>query len=217
MKKRTTKISIAIVVAIILAFAISFASYYFTTMSYDDCVEYCQSNSARYATKFSVFKDGRYNEDYIYLIAADGESTSEQEIFVFKMKHSWPWRLDRYKFVLSSVENNNDLVSQTGAKQFGALQFFTRNDDGEKATDSTLIFFGASADSDIRSYKYTLTVREGSNVYSGNIGRYEDDSWLIKFYGCSDTDDDYKKVISDVKFYDSKGKLVGTWNPTAES
>lgn len=48
------------------------------------------------------------------------------------------------------------------ATEVGSIQFFTRNDKGEKETGATLIFFGAKADSDIVKYEYKLTVSEGS-------------------------------------------------------
>lgn len=66
--------------------------------------------------------------------------------------------LDRYEFIVSSVQANYADDTKT---KFGSIQFFTENDKGEKDSCSTLIFFGATKDSEIKKYDYTLTVSRG--------------------------------------------------------
>lgn len=192
------------VLAVAVVFSLIFAYYYFTTMSYQDCIDYCVEHTGRSATKFSRIGDGRYAEDYAYLVAADGDSSKAQEIFIFKKKHLGFIKLDRYKFIMSSTADSQE------AKKFGAVQFFTNNDSGEKETQATLLCWGASQDSDIIRYEYTLTVREGSNIYSGYVMR-SSDIWFVKFYGLNNADDNYKKVISDIKFYDSNDNLIDVY------
>lgn len=140
----------------------------------------------------------------MYYIATDGDSSKAQEIFIFKRKYFGS--LMRYKFVMSSEQSGRE-----GEEKFGSIQFFTRNDNGEKETESTLLFFGIITDSNIATYEYTLTVREGSNVYRGNVSWRDKPIWHVRFCGLNNTDDNYKKVISDVKFYDSDGNLVGVY------
>lgn len=186
-------------------FSAIFVHYFFTTMSVDKCIEYCIEHSERNATNFVRIGDGRYTADYAYFIAADGDSSKAQEIFVFKRIFLGFITFDRYKFVMSSTQSGRE-----GENKFGSLQFFTRNDKGEKETEATLLFFGANRDSDITTYEYTLTVREGSNVYSGNVVK-DNSIWFVKFYGLGNIDENDKKIISDVKFYDSNGNLVGVY------
>ncbi|MDE5994348.1 MAG: hypothetical protein K2G60_02415 [Oscillospiraceae bacterium] len=188
-------------------FSAIFVHYFFTTMSVDKCIEYCIEHSERNATNFVRIGDGRYAADYAYFIAADGDSSKAQEIFVFKRTFLGFITFDRYKFVMSSTQSGRE-----GENKFGSLQFFTRNDKGEKETEATLLFFGANRDSDITTYEYTLTVREGSNVYSGTVIKGQGASiWFVKFYGLGNIDENDKKIISDVKFYDSNGNLVGVY------
>lgn len=204
--KKVKRCILITVLSVALILAVMFAYYFFTTMSAQECKEYCLKNTERNATNFVRFGDGRYAEDYAYFVAADGDSSKAQEIFVFKRTFLGPITLDRYKFVMSSTQSGRE-----GENKFGSLQFFTRNDKGEKETEATLLFFGASRDSDIATYEYTLTVREGSNVYSGIIPSRENPVWIVKFYGLGNTDYNDKKEISDVKFYDSNGNLVGVY------
>lgn len=193
------------VLSAVLVFGAMFAHYFFTTMSIDKCIAYCREHTERNATNFVRIGDGRYIEDYAYFIAADGDSSKPQEIFVFKRKFLGFITLDRYKFVMSSTQSGRE-----GEDKFGAIQFFTRNDEGEKETGATLLFFGANKDSDITTYEYTLTVKEGSNVYSGNVEK-TNSVWFVRFYGLGNVDENTKKMISDVKFYDSEGNLVGVY------
>lgn len=195
------------VLSAVLVLGAMFAHYWFTTKSYNDCLEYCKQNSERKAEKFEVIKDGNYLKDYIYLTAADGDSSKAQEMFIFKETYFGFINLKRYKFVMSSTESTG---GTTNTNKFGAVQFFATNDKGEKDTSPTLVFFGSTRDSDICAYEYTLTVREGSNVYKGYI-RNGNSTWFLKFYGMENTDEVTKRIVSDVKFYDSEGNLVGVY------
>lgn len=206
-KNKIVKCILGTSLSFLIVFSIIFAYYFYTTMSLQECIEYCEENTERFSTNFSRIGDGRYKEDYAYFIAADGDSSKPQEIFVFKRKFLGFITLDRYEFVMSSTQSN---YNTGGENEFGSIQFFTRNDDGEKETGATLIFFGANKDSDITEYEYTLTVREGSNVYRGNVVKNEF-VWFVKFYGLGNVDENNKKIISEVKFYDSNDNLVGVY------
>ncbi len=195
------------VLSVAIAFSAFLAYYFLTTLSVEGCMEYCKENTERAATSFSRIGDGRYAEDYAYFIAADGDSSKPQEIFVFKKNHFGPIAFDRYEFVMSSTQSSG---TPEGDNQFGSIQFFTRNDKGEKETGSTLLFFGANRDSDISEYEYTLTVKEGSNVYRGSVVR-DERVWFVKFYDLGNVDENSKKMVTDVKFYDSNGHLVGSY------
>lgn len=206
-KNKIVKCILVTVLSFVLVFSVIFVYYFSTTMSVQDCKEYCVENTERSSTNFSRIGDGRYKEDYAYFIAADGDSSKPQEIFVFKKKFLGFITFDRYEFVMSSTQSN---YNTEGENNFGSIQFFTRNDSGEKETGATLLFFGANKDSDITEYEYTLTVREGSNVYRGNVVRNEF-VWYVKFYDLGNVDENNKKMVSEVKFYDSKGNLVGVY------
>lgn len=207
MKNKTIKVGLFTVSTVLTVFCVILACYFFTTLSAEECIEYCLENTNRSATNFTRIGDGRYVEDYAYYIAVDGDSSKPQEVFVFKKKFLGFIHFDRYKFVMSSTQSKNNAKDEN---KFGSIQFFTRNDNGEKETESTLIFFGTQKDSDITEYEYKLTVREGSNIYRGNVSKGES-VWFVKFYGLCNTDENYKKLVSEVKFYDSNGDLVGAY------
>lgn len=202
--KKNVKILIIAACAIALVLAADFTLYIASTLSAEDCIEYCKERTRRGASEFVPMGDGRYALDYVYWIAADGDSSKPQEIFAFKKKHVWPFRLERYKFEASSVED----FSAEGSTEAGSLQFFTIDDKGKKESASTLLFFGSLADSAITSYEYTLSVREGSAVYRGNVLNNSSGVWLVKFFGLENVSEATKKVVSDVKFYDAQGNLV---------
>ncbi len=196
-----------IILFVFFAFFINSVYYFSVTNSVQECINYCIENSERGATSFSRIGDGRYIEDYAYFIAADGDSTKPQEIFVFKKRFFGFMALDRYEFVMSSTQGGH--IGE-GENDFGSIQFFTKNNKGEKETGSTLLFFGAIKDSDITGYEYTLTVREGSNVYSGNVVK-EESVWFVKFCDLGNVSENSKKLVSEVKFYDSEGNIVGIY------
>ena len=204
-KSKICKGVLIAVSCVVVVFGIVLVYYFSTTMSVQGCIDYCLENTSRNATEFDRLGDGRYVEDYAYFIATDGDSSKPQEVFVFKRKFFGSISaFDRYEFVTSSTPSGKE-----GEDKFGAIQFFTVNDDGEEEKDATLLFFGATKDSDITEYEYTLTVREGSSVYRGTVHK-SDSFWFVMFNGLR-SDEDYKKVISDVKFYDRNGDLVGIW------
>ncbi len=208
LKNKIFKIGIITILLVATVILIIFAHFFLTTLSVQDCIDYCLENTKRNATNFVRLGDGRYVADYAYFIAADGDSSKPQEVFVFKEKFLGSiTAFDRYEFVMSSTQSDNETEKEN---KFGSIQFFPRDDNGEKSTRSTLIFFGARKDSDITEYEYTLTVREGSNVYRGRVGKVPK-VWYIKFFDLCDTDYNSKKVISDVKFFDSEGNLVGVY------
>lgn len=207
MKKKIIGLTLIPILVVIVFCCVISLRYFFTTMSASECEEYCIMNTERNATSFSCFGDGRYIEDYKYYVAADGDSSAPQEIFVFKRKFLGFIELNRYEFVMSSTQSTQ---STEGTNKFGSLQFFPRNNSGEKATRATLIFFGANKDSHITEYEYTLSVREGDNVYRGRAVK-TDRIWFVKFFELENGDDNTKKVISDVKFYDSKGNFVDSY------
>lgn len=204
--KKTRKILIAIPAVIIAGTLISLLVYFLSTMSSADCMNYCKEHTERNATKFVRIGDGRYVDDYAYWIASDGDSKKAQEVFVFKKKSLGILHFDRYEFVMDSTRD----VQPEDAEKVGSIQFFTRNDSEEKETGSTLLFFGAASDSDIVRYEYTLTVKEGSNVYNGNVV-FGDGVWFVKFFDLGNVDENRKKLISKVKFFDSKNKLIYTY------
>lgn len=206
-KKRIFKYSLIMVFSIILAFSINLIYYFSTTLSVQDCRNYCLENTERNSTYFSRIGDGRYVEDYAYFIAANGDPDKPQEIFIFKKKFWGSFSFDRYEFIMSSTQSDKNEEDET---EFGSIHFFTRNDAGEKETGATLLFFGANMGSDITEYEYTLKVGEKSNIYKKSVTRGEF-VWFIKFYDLGNADKNNKKTVSDIKFYDSKGNLVGIY------
>lgn len=204
MKNKVLKFVFFIVLSVLIVFFTISIIFFFKTMSIEECKEYCLKNTERNATYFSRFGDGRYIEDYAYFVAADGDSSKPQEIFVFKKKFLGFIDFNRYEFIISSTQSNHNTER---INKFGSIQFFTRNDTGEKETGATLIFFGANADSNITEYEYLLSVREGSNVYRGSVVKNKF-IWFVKFYNLGNADENNKKMISEVKFYDTEGNLV---------
>ncbi len=201
--KKLKKLFIVVIAVAIGCFAMSFILYLATTKSPTACIEYCVENSSRGATEFVRFADGRYVQDYTYWIASNGDSSKTQEIFIFKRKFIGPFKLDRYVFVISS-NLPSALYEKTEA---GSIRFFTENDDGEKDIESTLLFYGATADSNIKRFEYTLTNRHGSNIYSEDLKDY-DGVWFVQICGINDIDEKYKYIISNVNFYDENNNVV---------
>lgn len=206
-KKRIFKYSLVTVFSVILAFSINLVYYFSTTLSVRDCRNYCMENTERNSTYFSRIGDGRYVEDYSYFVAADGDSDKPQEVFIFKKKFWGSFNFDRYEFIMSSTQSDKTTEDET---EFGSIHFFTRNDAGEKETGATLLFFGANKGTDIAECEYTLTVGGNSNVYRETVTRNEF-VWFVKFYDLGNADENNKKIVSDIKFYDTKGNIVGVY------
>lgn len=206
-KKKILKYVLIAVIAAAAVFAGIFIHYFATTMSVDQCREYCMQNSRRYATHFARLGD---DNNYAYFIAADGDEEMAQEAFIFKKKNLGSIAaFDRYRFIAST---HNEIESRKeGDTEYGVIHFFQTNDRGKKEPDSTLIFFGAKASSKIASYEYTLTVREGSSVFRGNVVGQGPDFWFVTFHGVNNSEETRKRVISDVKFYDAKGNLIAVY------
>lgn len=179
-----------------------FSFYFFSTYSVSGCIKYCQQETQRGATVFTRIGDGRYTRDYAYWIAANGDSAKPQELFVFRRKFLGPFQFDRYSFVTSSVQS----YSLEDSVAAGSIQFTTRNDKNQKEKGMTLLFFGAN-EYDITNYDFSLTIREGSAKYHGNLSS-SDSVWLLRFYDISNIDVNTKKAISDVTFFNSKNQKI---------
>lgn len=203
-KKWITKgIIILITLAIVVIGGITI--YYFaTTMSAQACINYCIENSTKHATKFEPLGDGRYAYDYVYWVAVDGDPDSHQEIFIFKDADFGFFYFKRYRFVDS--KNYSDGLND----KVGCIEYYTQNDEGEKEKTSTLIYYGSSREADIVRCEYTLTINDGSNTYSKYIKCNPSGAWVVKFFDICDFDDNHKKVISSISFYDSEDNLVCT-------
>ena len=209
MKNHAKQLILASVCLAVLAVSVIFAVYFSTTLSAQQCQAYCLANTQRNATVFGVLKDGRYAEkDYIYRIAVNGDAGKAQEIFVFRQKPLGILNFNRYEFVTSSTA----LDSSANTAGVGCIRFITRNDKNEREKGYTLLYYGVRDESDIAQYEYTLTTREGSNVYRGNVSK-ADGFWYVKFYnvGAFDLNEVTKAQISDVHFLDSNGNTVAVF------
>jgi hypothetical protein len=178
-------------------------SYYSSTLSPSQCLNYCRKHSQRNATSFSCISDGRYARNYIYWIAEDGKRDDFQEIFVFRQKDLGPIDIDRYQFVFKSTPGSQNT-------KIGAIQFFARNDSDEKETGATLLLFGSRMDADVRKYEFDLSIREGKQTYNGYVAR-TDKIWYVKFYDLGNTDENRKKEVKNVRLYDENDHLIGVY------
>lgn len=202
MKKKILIFGLVVISVIVVAVGINFGVYMLSTMSAQACAEYCVENSMRGATQFSCLGDGRYTYDYNYWIAVDGNKDKGQEAFVFKKVRSGIFDLNRYRFVVGSNQGSGTDSS------IGSLEFFTRNDKGEKETSPSLIYFGSLSDADVFYCEYKLTVSDGSTVLNRKVTR-NDKVWIVKFFETDNSSEETKKIISDVKFYNSN--KTGSW------
>lgn len=178
-----------------------------TTKSVAQCVEYCQENSIRSAKTFIRIGDGRYVKDYAYWIAADGDSSKSQEIFIFRKKYLFMTHgFDRFVFVTSSVQSKE---SNSGSL-IGSFQFHTRRDNGEKEDASTLLFYSSTADNDIVRYECIVEENGTQKREEGHVN-YGNEVWLIKFTDIRSGENNESKKILEVKFYDKNNKLIYTY------
>ncbi len=200
-KKNVFVFGLVIISVLVVAVGINFGVYMFSTMSAQNCVEYCVENFKRGATQFSCLGDGRYTYDYNYWIAVDGNEDEGQEAFVFKKVRSGIFDLNRYKFVVGSNQGS------TTDSRYGSLEFFTRNDKGEKETKPSLIYFGSLSDADVFYCEYKLTVSDGNSVLNRKVIR-NDNVWIVKFFDTDNSSEETKKIISDVKFYNSNKEAI---------
>lgn len=204
-KKKVLKYCVIAVISVAVFFSIVLAHYFLTTTSVQGCIDYCVENSQRSATTFIRIGDPRHVEEYAYFIAADGDPSKPQEIFVFREKFfgsSSYW--DRYVFVMSSTQATGNVKSGKG---YGSLRFFAKNDHDETEKGATLIYFGASKESDIFGCEYTVTIPEGS--LTGRKKALKDNYvWSISFFDLCNTDHTAEKEISDVRFYDYNGNPI---------
>lgn len=205
-KKRVLKYSLIAVAAVVVFISIFLVYISLTSFSYQDCIDYCIENSQRGATIFMRIGDSRHIREYAYFIAADGDPSKPQEMFVFReKKYSLTTPLDRYEFIMSTTQEN---VNSESGKGYGSLRFFAKNDHDETEKGATLIYFGASKESDIFWCDYTVTILEGSLQGRAKVLRGDDNVWFTVFYDLCTTDDTTKKDISDVSFSDIDGNPI---------
>lgn len=188
----------AVLTAVIILSITVISIHFLTTKSVEQCFEYCTENSRRSATQFLRIGDGRYVHDYSYLIAADGDASMGQEIFVFRKTSLFSaFGLDRYRLVISSAQG-----SETSEKSVGSLLFQTRNDKGKKDDGYTLLFYCSSAGNDIVEYEYVLEENGKEKSESGGV-KYGNDAWLVVF-----TDIGENKKLKEICFYDKNHNLI---------
>lgn len=210
MKKSIGKVCIIVLVTAVVVTGIVFCCYLLSTKSAQACKTYCVENSYRGATSFDVTGDGRYaKHPYYYWIAENGDSSKGQEIFIFRKSSLGIFHLNRFKLVLHNGADSSDPV--------GSVEFFSRNDKGEKENSSTLLYYGSLSDSKVDHYVYTLNIREGAANYSGVVQKKSGKTWHIFFYELNDTDENKKKEISGIKFYDADDNLVYKEDNTIEN
>ena len=204
-KKKVLKGCLIAVISIAVVFLIVSVRYFLTTTSIQGCIDYCIENSQRGAATFIRIGDPRHVEEYAYFIAADGDPSKPQEIFVFREKFFGSSSyFDRYVFVMSSTQATGNVESGQG---YGSVRFFAKNDHDETEKGATLIYFGATKESDIAGCEYTVTIPEGS--LTGRKKALKDNYvWFISFFDLCSIDDTANKEIYDVRFYDSDGNWV---------
>jgi len=210
-RKKTLIFVVSVVSALVLIFASMTVYFFATTMSVDECIEYCKEHSLRSAETFTRYGDGRYAADYAYWVAEDGDTTKPQELFVFKRKLLLGSisAFDRYYFVVSSVDESLKTDTVDTNNRVGSLQFTTRNDKGVKEQTSTLLFFASNInyESRVMRYECKMETNDGVETLTGNVPSYGNDSWLLNFKDIGTNNEITKKVI-EVKFFDENGALV---------
>ena len=219
-KKKTFIIPMIVLAVAVLVTAIVFISYYSTTMSMEQCQEFCFMNTKRMCSSFAVEEDGRYKEDYTYWIASYGEDTKPQEAFVFKKKNLGALDLNRYIFITSSV------LSRRYEKysEVGSLLFYPKNDNGRIEPKATIIFYGANSDGiykdtdrkityckyieDINGEKTEkkLDVTECKDFLYSPEEKEGTGAWIVKFFDIGSGNSDRK--IKSIKFYNKSGELI---------
>lgn len=219
-KKKAFIIPMIILAVAVLTTAVVFISYYSTTMSPEQCRNYCSQNSKKLCSEFAVSEDNRYNKSYTYWIAAAGDNTRSQEIFVFRKKPLGLLDLGRYQFFTSSVMAK----SYEKYSEVGSLLFNPKKDNGGTEYKQTLIFYGANSDgidSDTdRKIEYCVYTQEDQNGESEkklevtqckNYIAIPDDekkpgAWIVKFDDIGYGNEDRK--IKNIKFYNKSGELI---------
>lgn len=197
---------------LLLALVVSLIIYFSTTMSMDQCIEYCKANSEVESTTFANVTDSDYKHTYSFWIATDVDENEQQELFIFRKSFFGKLDLNRYKLfeksTCNSTEDNQGLV--------GSLQLFLRDDSGEKEPTATLFLFGSGATDnpdhigEPTHYTYTLETDDGANTYEGRIKYSISENgvkWLKRINGITETAG-IKKVVSNFVFYDDEDNVV---------
>lgn len=206
---------VSIIAVIVAVFVVYVAVYFGTTIPSDKIKAYCIEHSARMATDFELCVNTDKSDGYEYWVAVDG-GTPYQEVFVFKINQKkiftfFNHYLDRYKYISSTPATYGN---EEKSKKVGVLRFKPKDKygDDEFFNGDTLLFFGSCKDSDIVSYEYKLTTRDGTNVYKGDVYRVSNKTWNVQFTDLEEFEGPRKKIVSDIKFFDSKGNLVYSYD-----
>ncbi len=102
----------------------------------------------------------------------------------------------------------SDEGTNATSEQVGSLLFTTVNDEGQKENGKTLVCYGKTNDEGPIKYTYTLTNDDGAASFTGSCS-VQDGSWMIRFFDIT-SDYGHKKIISNIKIYDSENHLIGT-------
>ncbi len=195
---------ICVCLSIFGVIAITLVWYFSTTLSAQDCIQYCIDNSKRGAVVFEPVSDPRFSKQYVYWVAGDGDSSNSQEIFIFKQKF---WgavaSFNRYEYVASSTQSelaleNNDV---------GSIQFFSVNDENEKENEPTVLFYGSKSDLDVFWFKCTLLVSEKEEYYEGKV-LLGNKTWMLRLFDLGNTSGELKREILKLEFYDEEKNLL---------
>lgn len=200
MKKRFF-VSLLIILVVVAG---TFTWYFSTTISANDCFQYCIDNTEREATEFQAIADPRYSESYVYWVAGNGNSTKPQEIFIFREKFLGPFDFfNRYEYIASSVQSNLS-AENTGV---GSIQFFTYNDDNEKENEATLLLYGARNDLDVFWYECTVSVSGKEETFEGKV-LLRDNIWMLRIFDLGNINESEKREVVNLKLYDDDKNLL---------
>lgn len=206
MKNKLIKSSLVFVILLCIIFISTISWYFLSTMSPNQCFNYCTENSIRHSNDFMRIDTDDYAQNYSYYIAKDKNPSKPQEMFIFKKFYWGPFHFDRYRLILRTTSDNNTSLSPVGS-----VQFFPIKDNGEKESGSTIIFFGSSADSNIRSYKYILKIGNEEKVFEENMTSICG-VWFIRFSDLNnDVDEKSKKELMKVDFLDETENIIYTY------
>lgn len=199
---------------LLLALAVSLIIYFSTTMSMDQCVEYCKENSEVGNTTFANVTDTTYKHAYSFWIATDVDvdENEQQELFIFRKSFFGKIDFHRYKLYDKSIYG----ISGEDLGVVGYLQLFLKDDSGEKEPTATLFLFGSEMTDnsdhvgDPTHYTYTLETDDGSNTFEGHIAYDQSENgsaWMNRINGITETAG-IKKVVSNFVFYDDEDNVV---------
>lgn len=206
MKKTLIKSLLIFTILSCLILISTISWYLLSTMSPNQCYNYCIENSIRESNDFMRIDTDDYTQNYSFYIAKNQNLSKSQEMFIFKKFYWGPFHFDRYRLILQTTSNDNNSF-----QPIGSVQFFPRKDNGEKESGSTIIFFGSSSDSDIRSYEYTLKTNNEEKLFEENMTSICG-VWFIRFSNLNnDVDEKSKKELMKVDFLDETGNIIYTY------